>query len=209
MATLPHLSRLASQTGGLFLAFAALFRSRLRLGRRSRRRGIAPVAPRATSASRASRSIPRATPRRRPRERLSEAARLAGQDRRAQLSDSQLSAMVSSIVIEASSSAHGATSRAWRVFDRARASGYLGGEGEVALSAPCADPVTFAAGPKRCSRGATVAARVGRIPDGASRIDYVPHTAQAAIRCSSPMASGRRSRCGGQCARPVRAPPTC
>ena len=106
-----------------------------------------------------------------------EAARLAwkkigGPD----LSDSQLSAMVSAIVIESEQlGPRRYIARLGVVFDRSRASGYLGGDSEVARSAPLLlIPVTISAGTETVYERRNPWQRAwAEYQTGASRIDYV------------------------------------
>ena len=92
------------------------------------------------------------------------------------LSDGQLSAMVSSIVIESEQlGPRRYIARVGVVFDRARASGYLGGEGNVARSAPLLlIPVTMSAGTETVYERRNPWQRAwAEYQTGASRIDYV------------------------------------
>lgn len=106
-----------------------------------------------------------------------EAARLAWEKIGGpELSDSQLSAMVSAIVIESEQlGPRRYIARLGVVFDRARASGYLGGEDEVARSAPLLlIPVTISAGTATVFERRTPWQRAwAEYQTGASRIDYV------------------------------------
>ena len=92
------------------------------------------------------------------------------------LSDSQINAMVSSIVIESEQlGPHRYIARLGVIFDRARASGYLGGEGQVAHSAPLLlIPVTVTAGTETVFERRNPWQRAwAEYQTGASRIDYV------------------------------------
>ena len=92
------------------------------------------------------------------------------------LSDGQLSAMVSSIVIESEQlGPRRYIARLGVIFDRTRASGYLGGEGEVARSAPLLlIPVTVTAGTETVFERRNPWQRAwAEYQTGASRIDYV------------------------------------
>ena len=92
------------------------------------------------------------------------------------LSDGQLSAMVSSIVIESEHlGPRRYIARLGVIFDRTRASGYLGGEGEVARSAPLLlIPVTITAGTETVFERRNPWQRAwAEYQTGASRIDYV------------------------------------
>lgn len=92
------------------------------------------------------------------------------------LSDGQLGAMVSSIVIESEQlGPRRYIARLGVVFDRGRASGYLGGEGQVARSAPLLlIPVTVTAGTETVFERRNPWQRAwAEYQTGASRIDYV------------------------------------
>ena len=92
------------------------------------------------------------------------------------LSDGQLSAMVSSIVIESEQlGPRRYIARLGVIFDRTRASGYLGGEGEVARSAPLLlIPVSVTAGTETVFERRNPWQRAwAEYQTGASRIDYV------------------------------------
>lgn len=106
-----------------------------------------------------------------------EAARLAwAKINGPKLSDSQLSALVSAIVIENEQlGPRRYIARVGVVFDRARASDYLGGEGQVARSAPLLlIPVTVSAGTTTVFERRTPWQRAwAEYQTGASRIDYV------------------------------------
>ena len=128
-----------------------------------------------------------------------EAARLAwkkigGPD----LSDSQLSAMVSAIVIESEQLGHRRyIARLGVVFDRSRASGYLGGDSQVARSAPLLlIPVTISAGTETVYERRNPWQRAwAEYQTGASRIDYVrPSGAGGDSLLITYGQAGRRSR---------------
>ena len=114
------------------------------------------------------------------------------------LSDSQLSAMVSAIVIESEQlGARRYIARLGVVFDRARASGYLGGEGEVARSAPLLlIPVTVTGGTATVFERRNPWQRAwAEYQTGASRIDYVrPSGAGGDSLLVTYGQAGRRSR---------------
>lgn len=93
-----------------------------------------------------------------------------------ELSDSQLTAMVSAIVIESEQlGPRRYIARLGVVFDRARASGYLGGDGQVARSAPLLlIPVTVTAGTETVFERRNPWQRAwAEYQTGESRIDYV------------------------------------
>lgn len=106
-----------------------------------------------------------------------EAARLAwAKINGPKLSDSQLSAMVSAIVIESEQlGPRRYIARLGVVFDRARATGYLGGESQVVRSAPLLlIPVTVTAGTQTVFERRNPWQRAwAEYQTGASRIDYV------------------------------------
>ena len=92
------------------------------------------------------------------------------------LSDSQINAMVSSIVIENEQlGPHRYIARLGVIFDRARASSYLGGEGKIAHSAPLLlIPITVTAGTDTVFERRNPWQRAwAEYQTGASRIDYV------------------------------------
>lgn len=92
------------------------------------------------------------------------------------LADGQLSGLVSAIVIESEQlGPRRYIARLGVVFDRARASGYLGGEGEVARSAPLLlIPVMVSAGTETVFERRNPWQRAwAEFQPGASRIDYV------------------------------------
>lgn len=128
-----------------------------------------------------------------------EAARLAWQKIGGpELSDSQLSAMVSAIVIESEQlGPRRYIARLGVVFDRTRASGYLGGEGNVARSAPLLlIPVTVSAGTETVFERRNPWQRAwAEYQTGASRIDYVrPSGAGGDSLLVTYGQTGRRSR---------------
>lgn len=93
-----------------------------------------------------------------------------------ELSDGQLTAMVSAIVIESEQlGPRRYIARLGVIFDRSRASGYLGGEGEVTRSAPLLlIPVTVSAGTQTVFERRNPWQRAwAEYQTGASRIDYV------------------------------------
>ena len=106
-----------------------------------------------------------------------EAARLAwAKIKGPKLSDSQINAMVSSIVIESEQlGPRHYIARLGVIFDRARASGYLGGEGQIAHSAPLLlIPVTVTAGTETVFERRNPWQRAwAEYQTGGSRIDYV------------------------------------
>ena len=106
-----------------------------------------------------------------------EAARLAWDKINGpKLSDSQINAMVSSIAIEHEQlGPHRYIAQLGVIFDRARASGYLGGEDRVAHSAPLLlIPVTVTAGTATVFERRNPWQRAwAEYQTGASRIDYV------------------------------------
>ena len=114
------------------------------------------------------------------------------------LSDSQLSAMVSAIVIESEQlGPRRYIARLGVVFDRTRASGYLGGEGEVARSAPLLlIPVTVTAGTETVFERRNPWQRAwAEYQTGTSRIDYVrPSGAGGDSLLITYGQAGRRSR---------------
>ena len=114
------------------------------------------------------------------------------------LSDSQLSAMVSAIVIESEQlGPRRYIARLGVVFDRMRASGYLGGEGEVARSAPLLlIPVTVTAGTETVFERRNPWQRAwAEYQTGTSRIDYVrPSGAGGDSLLITYGQAGRRSR---------------
>lgn len=92
------------------------------------------------------------------------------------LSDSQLAGLVSAIVIEREQlGPRRYIARLGVVFDRARASGYLGGDGQVARSAPLLlIPVTITAGTETVFERRNPWQRAwAEFQTGQSRIDYV------------------------------------
>lgn len=115
-----------------------------------------------------------------------------------QLSDSQLGSMVSAIVIESEQlGPRRYIARLGVVFDRARASGYLGGEGEVSRSAPLLlIPVTFSAGTATVFERRNPWQRAwAEYQTGGSRIDYVrPSGAGGDSLLITYGQTGRRSR---------------
>lgn len=114
------------------------------------------------------------------------------------LSDGQLESMVSAIVIEHEQlGPRRYIARLGVVFDRARASGYLGGEGEVARSAPLLlIPVTVSAGTETVFERRNPWQRAwAEFQTGASRIDYVrPSGAGGDSLLITYGQAGRRSR---------------
>lgn len=114
------------------------------------------------------------------------------------LSDGQLSGLVSSIVIESEQlGPRRYIARLGVIFDRARASGYLGGEGEVARSAPLLlIPVTVTAGAGTVFERRNPWQRAwAEYQTGASRIDYVrPSGAGGDSLLVTYGQTGRRSR---------------
>lgn len=114
------------------------------------------------------------------------------------LSDGQLSAMVSAIVVESEQlGPRRYIARLGVVFDRARASGYLGGEGEVARSAPLLlIPVTVSAGTETVFERRNPWQRAwAEYQTGTSRIDYVrPSGAGGDSLLITYGQAGRRSR---------------
>lgn len=128
-----------------------------------------------------------------------EAARLAWKKINGpELSDSQLSAMVSAIVIESEQlGPRRYIARLGVVFDRARASGYLGGDSEVARSAPLLlIPVTVSAGTETVFERRNPWQRAwAEYQTGGSRIDYVrPSGAGGDSLLITYGQTGRRSR---------------
>lgn len=128
-----------------------------------------------------------------------EAARLAwAKINGPKLSDSQLAAMVSAIVIEHEQlGPRRYIARLGVVFDRGRASGYLGGEGQVARSAPLLlIPVTVSAGTQTVFERRNPWQRAwAEYQTGASRIDYVrPSGAGGDSLLVTYGQAGRRSR---------------
>lgn len=115
-----------------------------------------------------------------------------------QLSDSQLTSMVSAIVIESEQlGPRRYIARLGVVFDRARASGYLGGEGEVTRSAPLLlIPVTVSAGTATVFERRNPWQRAwAEYQTGVSRIDYVrPSGAGGDSLLVTYGQTGRRSR---------------
>ncbi len=115
-----------------------------------------------------------------------------------ELSDSQLTAMVSAIVIESEQlGPRRYIARLGVVFDRARASGYLGGDSEVARSAPLLlIPVTVSAGTETVFERRNPWQRAwAEYQTGASRIDYVrPSGAGGDSLLITYGQTGRRSR---------------
>jgi len=115
-----------------------------------------------------------------------------------QLSDSQLSSMVSAIVIESEQlGPRRYIARLGVVFDRARASSYLGGEGEVSRSAPLLlIPVTFSAGTATVFERRNPWQRAwAEFQTGGSRIDYVRPSGAGGDSLLIPYGqTGRRSR---------------
>ncbi len=114
------------------------------------------------------------------------------------LSDSQLSAMVSAIAVEHEQlGPRRYIARLGVIFDRARASGYLGGEGEVARSAPLLlIPVTVTAGTETVFERRNPWQRAwAEYQTGTSRIDYVrPSGANGDSLLITYGQTGRRSR---------------
>lgn len=114
------------------------------------------------------------------------------------LSDGQLGSMVSSIVIESEQlGPRRYIARLGVIFDRARASGYLGGEGEVARSAPLLlIPVTVTAGTETVFERRNPWQRAwAEYQTGASRIEYVrPSGAGGDSLLITYGQAGRRSR---------------
>ncbi len=128
-----------------------------------------------------------------------EAAKLAwARIRGPALSDSQLSAMVSAIAVEHEQlGPRRYIARLGVIFDRARASGYLGGEGEVARSAPLLlIPVTVTAGTETVFERRNPWQRAwAEYQTGTSRIDYVrPSGANGDSLLITYGQTGRRSR---------------
>lgn len=128
-----------------------------------------------------------------------EAARLAWKKINGpQLSDSQISAMVSAIVIESEQlGPRRYIARLGVVFDRARASGYLGRDGQVARSAPLLlIPITVTAGTQTVFERRNPWQRAwAEYQTGASRIDYVrPSGANGDSLLITAGQAGRRSR---------------
>lgn len=128
-----------------------------------------------------------------------EAARLAWKRINGpELSDSQLTAMVSAIVIESEQlGPRRYIARLGVVFDRARASGYLGGEGQVARSAPLLlIPVTVSAGTETVFERRNPWQRAwAEFQTGESRIDYIrPSGAGGDSLLITYGQTGRRSR---------------
>ena len=115
-----------------------------------------------------------------------------------QLSDSQLSAMVSSIVIESEQlGPRRYIARLGVIFDRGRASGYLSGTGQVARSAPLLlIPVIVSAGTETVFERRNAWQRAwAEYQTGASRIDYVrPSGANGDSLLLTYGQAGRRSR---------------
>ena len=114
------------------------------------------------------------------------------------LSDSQINAMVSSIVIESEQlGPRRYIARLGVIFDRARASGYLGGEGQIAHSAPLLlIPITVTAGTETVFERRNPWQRAwAEFQTGTSRIDYVrPSGAGGDSLLVTYGQSGRRSR---------------
>ncbi len=128
-----------------------------------------------------------------------EAARLAwARIKGPQLSDSQLSAMVSAIVVEHEQlGPRRYIARLGVVFDRGRASGYLGGQGQVARSAPLLlIPVMVSAGTETVFERRNPWQRAwAEYQTGGSRIDYVrPSGAGGDSLMVTYGQTGRRSR---------------
>lgn len=128
-----------------------------------------------------------------------EAARLAWAKLKGpNLSDSQLAAMVSAIVVEHEQlGPRRYIARLGVVFDRGRASGYLGGEGQVARSAPLLlIPVMVTAGTQTVFERRNPWQRAwAEYQTGASRIDYVrPSGAGGDSLLVTYGQAGRRSR---------------
>ena len=114
------------------------------------------------------------------------------------LADGQISGLVSAIVIESEQlGPRRYIARLGVVFDRARASGYLGGQGEVARSAPLLlIPVTVTAGTETVFERRNAWQRAwAEFQPGASRIDYVrPSGAGGDSLLINYGQAGRRSR---------------
>lgn len=114
------------------------------------------------------------------------------------LSDGQLQSMVSAIVIESEQlGPRRYIAQLGVVFDRARATGYLGGEGEVARSAPLLlIPVTMTAGTQTVFERRNPWQRAwAEYQTGTSRIDYVrPSGAGGDSLLITYGQAGRRSR---------------
>lgn len=128
-----------------------------------------------------------------------EAARLAWEKIQGpKLSDSQLSAMVSAIIVESEQlGPRRYIARLGVIFDRSRASGYLGAEGQVARSAPLLlIPVTVTAGTETVFERRNPWQRAwAEYQTGASRIDYVrPSGANGDSLLVTYGQTGRRSR---------------
>ena len=128
-----------------------------------------------------------------------EAARLAwAKIKGPKLSDSQLTAMVSAIVIESEQlGPRRYIARLGVIFDRGRASGYLGGEGKVARSVPLLlIPVTVTAGTETVFERRNPWQRAwAEYQTGESRIDYVrPAGANGDSLLVTYGQAGRRSR---------------
>lgn len=128
-----------------------------------------------------------------------EAARLAWEKVKGpKLSDGQLAGLVSAIVVESEQlGPRRYIARLGVVFDRARASGYLGGEGEVAHSAPLLlIPVTIEGGVQTVYERRTPWQRAwAEFQTGQSRIDYVrPSGANGDSLLITAGQTGRRSR---------------
>lgn len=202
MAMLPRpLSTLTSRQAGIIAAsLAAVLLALAAWAQISGDRGIAPVA--------ASRDIRVSgiavdargdSPQEAREAGWKEAARLAwNKIGGPELSDSQISAMVSAIVIESEQlGPRRYIARLGVVFDRARASGYLGGEGEVTRSAPLLlIPVTVSAGTATVFERRNPWQRAwAEYQTGASRIDYVrPSGAGGDSLLVTYGQTGRRSR---------------
>lgn len=128
-----------------------------------------------------------------------EAARLAWEKIKGpKLSDSQLGAMVSAIVVEREQlGPRRYIATLGVVFDRSRATGYLGGEGQVARSAPLLlIPVTVSAGTETVYERRNPWQRAwAEFQPGASRIDYIrPSGANGDSLLITYGQTGRRSR---------------
>lgn len=202
MATLPRPSSkpIGKQLGTLLALGLALLVALAAWAQIEGDRGIAPVA--------ASRDIRVSgiavdtrgdTPQEAREAGYAEAARLAwAKIGGPKLSDGQLSGLVSSIVIESEQlGPRRYIARLGVIFDRARASGYLGGEGEVARSAPLLlIPVTVTAGAGTVFERRNPWQRAwAEYQTGASRIDYVrPSGAGGDSLLVTYGQTGRRSR---------------
>lgn len=202
MRTLPRpFQTLTARQVGLFAALAAALLVALAAWAQIEGdRGIAPVAAsRDIRVSGIAVDTKGDTPQEARENGWQEAARLAwAKIGGPKLSDSQLSAMVSAIVIEHEQlGPRRYIARLGVVFDRARASGYLGGEGEVARSAPLLlIPVTITAGTETVFERRNPWQRAwAEYQTGTSRIDYVrPSGAGGDSLLLTYGQAGRRSR---------------